>query len=66
MNHITKIAVQVECDGKPYAVNINQDSAEMAAYILGAFCKDQVLQLVAMPDGCKFDSFANIYKGQTT
>ena len=66
MSRITKIAVQVECDGKPYAVNINQESAQMAAQLLGAFCKNGVLQLFALPAGCSFDKLSNILPKETS
>jgi hypothetical protein len=60
MSRITKIAVQVEYDGKPYAVLIEQEHAQLAAQLLSSFCKDHVLQLVAMPVGCSFDKLSNI------
>jgi hypothetical protein len=66
VSRITKIAVQVECDGKPYAVNIAQEHAQMAAQMMSAFCKDGVLQLVALPAGCAFDKLSSILKGQTS
>lgn len=60
MNRITKIAVQVECDGHPCAVLIRQEHAQLAAQMLSAFCEGGILQLVKLPASTKFDDLKNV------
>jgi len=60
MNRITKIAIQVECDGHPCAVLIDQEHASIAAQMLAAFCKDGILQLVKLPANTEFGNLKTI------
>jgi hypothetical protein len=63
MPQITKIAVQVEYDGKAYAVRLESGTTQLAAHMLAGFCKDGVLQLTPLPNECRFDLLENVIKG---
>lgn len=59
MSVITKLTVQVECDGAACLVNFEPGHEAMIAQLLGAFCKDGILQLVKLPSHFKFEKMAD-------
>ena len=48
---ITKIAVSIEMDGKPYHVAIEQGYAEIACKMIAPLCPENRLTLIPAEDG---------------